>query len=145
MYAGSECVQGSIICPPSVLGIIQGGLNIIFATFLAIQARRIRFVFDDTSFELKNTDSDTSESDAALESSGENFVVGGANRWDYDSFVNWDFFPNEQFPILVYFKENQTPEVRNCYCIIILINEFPSFQRYIRKHSLDSIYNCFLV
>jgi len=107
---GSECVQGSIICPPSVLGIIQGGLNIIFATFLAIQARRIRFVFDGTSFELKNTDSDTSESDAALESSGENFVVGGANRWDYDSFVNWDFFPNEQFPILIYFKETQTPE-----------------------------------
>jgi len=107
---GSGCVEGSLICPPSTLGVIQGGLNIVFAVFLAIQARRIRFVFDDTSFELKNTDSDPSGSDATLQESGENFVVGGANRWDYDKFVNWDFFPNEQFPILVYFKETQTPE-----------------------------------
>mmetsp|Transcript_33985 Transcript_33985/g.40689 ORF Transcript_33985/g.40689 Transcript_33985/m.40689 type:complete len:246 (-) Transcript_33985:215-952(-) len=107
---GSGCVEGSLICPPSTLGVIQGGLNIVFAAFLAIQARRIRFVFDSTSFELKNTDSDSSGSDDTLQETGENFVVGGANRWDYDKFVNWDFFPNEQFPILVYFKENQTPE-----------------------------------
>ena len=26
----------------------------------------------------------------------------------YTSFVNWDFFPSESFPILVYFKETQT-------------------------------------
>jgi hypothetical protein len=41
-------------------------------------------------------------------------VVGGANRWTYDSFVNYDFFPKgwidqPQGPILVYFKETQTP------------------------------------
>jgi len=107
---GNGCVEGSLICPPSTLGVIQGGLNIVFAAFLAIQARRIRFVFDGTSFELKNTDSDPSGSDDELQASGENFVVGGANRWDYDTFVNWDFFPNEQFPILIYFKETQTPE-----------------------------------
>ena len=29
----------------------------------------------------------------------------------YDSFVNWDFFPCIQLPLLVYFKETQTPEV----------------------------------
>jgi hypothetical protein len=29
----------------------------------------------------------------------------------YDSFVNWDFFPSIQLPILVYFKETQTPKV----------------------------------
>mmetsp|Transcript_4046 Transcript_4046/g.5556 ORF Transcript_4046/g.5556 Transcript_4046/m.5556 type:complete len:92 (+) Transcript_4046:173-448(+) len=45
-----------------------------------------------------------------MEDSGENFVVGGANRWTYDSFVNWDFFPSIKFPILVYFKETQTPQ-----------------------------------
>ena len=31
----------------------------------------------------------------------------------YDSFVNWDFFPSVQLPILVYFKETQTPKVSN--------------------------------
>ena len=41
---------------------------------------------------------------------GENFVVGGENSWTYDSFVNYDFFPSRSFPILVYFKETQTPE-----------------------------------
>lgn len=87
---------------------ILGGLNIFFSSFLAIQAKRIRFVFDEDSFELKNADFGAS-SEVLLES-GENFVVGGANRWRYDTFVNWDFFPNVNTPILVYFKENQTPQ-----------------------------------
>ena len=51
----------------------------------------------------------TGDSAEGLTDSGENFVVGGANRWSYDSFVNYDFFPNRGLPILVYFKENQTP------------------------------------
>lgn len=29
--------------------------------------------------------------------------------WKYDSFVNYEFFPSEALPILVYFKETQTP------------------------------------
>ena len=41
---------------------------------------------------------------------GENVAVGGENAWKYSSFVNYDFLPSEQFPILVYFKETQTPE-----------------------------------
>ena len=36
--------------------------------------------------------------------------MGGANRWKYDSFVNWEFFPSVDLPILVYFKETQTPQ-----------------------------------
>ena len=35
-------------------------------------------------------------------------MVGGANSWRYDSFVNYDFLPSKNFPILVYFKETQT-------------------------------------
>jgi hypothetical protein len=38
---------------------------------------------------------------AAKES--ENAFVGGANRWAYDSFVNWEFWW-PAFPCLVYFK-----------------------------------------
>ena len=90
----------------SLYGIIQGGITLLFASFLAIQATRIRFVFDQTSFELKNVGGNDDE----LTDSGENFVVGGENRWAYDSFVNYDFFPSRGLPILVYFKENQTPE-----------------------------------
>lgn len=107
---GNECVDDSLICAPSIAGIIQGGLNFIFALFLTFQAGRVRFVFDDTSFELKTTGNNASESDDALGSSGENFVVGGKNRWDYDTFVNWEFFPNVDTPLLIYFKETQTPE-----------------------------------
>ena len=49
--------------------------------------------------------------------SGENVVVGGANRWGYDTFVNWRFFPSVDFPILVYFKENQTPRVSRLHFV----------------------------
>ena len=41
---------------------------------------------------------------------GENVVVGGANRWAYNTFVNYETFPKGwDVPILVYFKETQTP------------------------------------
>lgn len=107
-----SCVDGQILCPPSIFGAVKGGLSVLFASFLAIQANRIRFVFDENAFELKNVDLLKGESseDEDLKSSGENFVVGGANRWNYDSFVNWDFFPSEKYPVLVYFKETQTPK-----------------------------------
>ena len=54
-----------------------------------------------------------------LRDSLENWAVGGENRWPYDSFTNWTFFPSRMadsedaplpFPILVYFKETHTPE-----------------------------------
>jgi hypothetical protein len=34
--------------------------------------------------------------------------VGGRNRWKYDTVTNWFFIPSKDFPILVYFNENQT-------------------------------------
>ena len=38
-------------------------------------------------------------------------MVGGANRWAYNTFVNYETFPKGwDVPILVYFKETQTPE-----------------------------------
>jgi hypothetical protein len=87
-------------------GALGGGFVTLLASLFAVQASRVRFVFDETCFELKTVDSVGS---AELRDSGENIVVGGANRWAYESFVNWDFFPSPSFPILVYFKETQTP------------------------------------
>lgn len=44
----------------------------------------------------------------------------------YDSFVNWDFFPCIQLPILVYFKETQTPKVGFVSCAIAMITKVDS-------------------
>ena len=61
----------------------------------------LSFTFDDDNFSLVKSN---------LESTGENVVVGGENVWAYKSFVNYDVFPGRNFPILIYFKETQTPE-----------------------------------
>lgn len=68
--------------------------------------RTLSFCLRQDSFELKMSSG---------EDTGENIVVGGENKWAYDSFVNWEFFPKgwidqPQGPILVYFKETQTPQ-----------------------------------
>lgn len=43
-----------------------------------------------------------------LESSGENAFVGGESRWKYDTWTNWEVYPSESLPVLMYFKETQT-------------------------------------
>ena len=73
----------------------------LFGAFVAYQTATLRFKFDEDSFSLVSSDGSIN---------GENVVVGGANNWKYSSFVNYDFFPSRDFPILVYFKETQTPE-----------------------------------
>ncbi|KAL3940834.1 MAG: hypothetical protein SGBAC_004704 [Bacillariaceae sp.] len=83
-----------------VLAPVMGLLGFLFL----VQTFRLKFVCDDEAFELLNTSQE----------SGENIIVGGQNRWTYDSFVNYEFFPKgwidqPQGPILVYFKETQTP------------------------------------
>lgn len=80
---------------------ILGGIPLtLFALFLAYQTTTLRFTFDESNFSLVKSSG---------ESTGENVVVGGENVWGYDKFVNYDFFPSQSFPILVYFKETQTP------------------------------------
>eukprot|EP00591_Stephanopyxis_turris_P001338 CAMPEP_0195527780 /NCGR_PEP_ID=MMETSP0794_2-20130614/29696_1 /TAXON_ID=515487 /ORGANISM="Stephanopyxis turris, Strain CCMP 815" /LENGTH=224 /DNA_ID=CAMNT_0040658775 /DNA_START=33 /DNA_END=707 /DNA_ORIENTATION=- len=82
---------------------VFGGLALvftIFSLFLTFQTTTLRFGFDDDSFSLVKNDGS---------SLGENVVVGGENKWGYSSFKNWDFLPSADFPILVYFREDQTP------------------------------------
>jgi hypothetical protein len=106
-------VDGSL----SLVGAFGGCFITLLGVLFAIQARRIRFVFNEQYFEIKtveqtttttDTDGSSSKGIVVLKDSGENFVVGGANRWAYTSFVNWKFFPSLEVPILVYFKEIQT-------------------------------------
>ncbi|KAL7524605.1 hypothetical protein ACHAWF_001019 [Thalassiosira exigua] len=83
----------------SKLSSFLGGIPLaLFGLFLAFQTTTLRFTFDQERFSLVQSN---------LESIGENVVVGGENSWAYDKFVNYDFL---SFPILVYFKETQTPE-----------------------------------
>jgi len=87
-----------------------GGFFTLLGLLIVVQTLRIRFVFDDDSFEVKSVEPDQFFSPSAdLGTTGDNFAVGGENRWRYDSFVNWDFFPSKDLPVLVYFKETQTP------------------------------------
>jgi len=72
----------------------------VFSLFLAFQTTTLRFAFDDDSFSLVQA------SGAKMQ---DNVVVGGENRWKYSSFSNYDFLPSKGFPILVYFREDQTP------------------------------------
>jgi NIMA (never in mitosis gene a)-related kinase len=90
---------------------LVGGFITLLGVLFIVQTTRVRFVFDDQAFEVK-TKTDLFADDAQLVSSGENFAVGGENRWRYDSFVNWAFLPSEDLPILVYFKETQTPKAK---------------------------------
>jgi NIMA (never in mitosis gene a)-related kinase len=72
----------------------------LFAGLLTFQTTTLRFTFEETSFSLVQNDGS---------SIGDNIKVGGENSWKYSSFVNYDFLPSPSFPILVYFRETQTP------------------------------------
>lgn len=86
----------------SKLSAFLGGIPLtLFGLFLVFQTTTLRFTLDDDNFSLVRSGG---------ESTGENVVVGGENVWSYKSFVNYDLFPSRSFPILVYFKETQTPE-----------------------------------
>jgi hypothetical protein len=83
-----------------------GPLVTLLGVLFLVQTFRIRFTFDADNFELRMGDD--------LTDVGENVIVGGDNKWPYDSFVNWEFFPKgwidqPQGPILAYFKETATP------------------------------------
>ena len=55
-----------------------------------------------------------------LEESSNSFV-GGMNKWDYSSFVNWELWWPD-FPILVYFKETQTKPEGQIHFFPVIMN-----------------------
>ena len=112
----------SVICGfNAVTGNIFNAVGFgLLALLFAVQAGRVKFVFEDDAMELK-----IGNDNKNLNDSGENIVVGGANRWDYNTFTSWLFIPLKEFPILFYFKENQTkPEGQvHFFPIIVKANE----------------------
>ena len=102
----------------------QFGIHGFLGAFLAFQASRVRFRFSDTDLDVVFIEpgaDDSTAIDVDTESSGDNKLQGGgANKWSFDSVTNWEFwFPG--FPVLVYYKENQTrPEGQPHFFPIIM-------------------------
>jgi hypothetical protein len=110
--AGAFLALGVLLDAVPYVQFTLGPLVTALGVLFLVQTFRLRFVFDeDNYFELKTA----SAGSDSLQDAGENIVVGGANRWDCNTIVNYDFFPAGWIdkspigPILVYFKETQTP------------------------------------
>ena len=102
----------------------QFGVHGVLGAFLAFQASSVRFRFSDTDLDVVFIEpgaDDSTALDVDTESSGDNKLQGGgANKWSFESVTNWEFwFPG--FPVLVYYKENQTrPEGQPHFFPIIM-------------------------
>lgn len=59
---------------------IAAGITGVLGAFLAIQASRVKFIFEDEYLEVVIGEQ---------KEKSENAFVGGENRWKYDTFVNW--------------------------------------------------------
>lgn len=59
---------------------VAAGIAGILGAFLAVQATRVKFVFEDDALEVVIGEQ---------KEKTENAFVGGENRWKYDTFVNW--------------------------------------------------------
>lgn len=98
---------------PSLIGIFGGGFHLLFATLLWVQTARVRCVFEKDGFEFYNVRGpglDYENGKADLVKKPDNYVAGTRNRWKYDTIINYGFFPSEDFPVICYFKETETPE-----------------------------------
>ena len=71
--------------------------------FLATRTQSVRFVFDTDALEIMSKGAE-----GTLQSSRDNFAVGGRNRWTYSAITEWAMYPTPELPVLVYFRETQT-------------------------------------
>lgn len=95
------------------IDLIGGVFHLWFGSFIGKQTMKTRVVFNRDTFELKSVSNKVlglAPDKSLVKKELKNYVLGTENKWKYDTFVNWDFFPSIQFPVLVYFKETQTPE-----------------------------------
>jgi Protein of unknown function (DUF3119) len=125
----------------------QSALHALLGGFLTFQSTRVRFRFADKELDVvfvQPGDAEEAAEVADTSSSGENklqggalclfvrsrecgrtdaralCVTGGANAWSLSSITNWEFWwPG--FPVLVFYKENQTrPEGQPHFFPIIM-------------------------
>ena len=105
--AGLFLVVGGLCDVIPYLQVSVGPVFTALGLLFLVQSCRITFQFNDQN-ELELV------SGGREKEVGDNLIVGGANVWSCESIVNYDFFPpigsSPIGPILVYFKETQTPE-----------------------------------
>jgi len=113
-YHPSYTMDGS----PSLIGLLGGGFHLLFATLLWVQTSRVRCVFEKDAFEFYNVKGprldyeNHAHGNVELVRKPNNYVSDTPNRWKYDSIINYGFFPSEDFPVICYFKETETPEYK---------------------------------
>lgn len=88
-----------------------GPLLTVIGLLFFIQTIKLRFVLTGNVFSIQQVATGTEE----LMSSGENVIVGGENKWKINTVINYATFPDgwidqPQGPVLIYFKETQTPK-----------------------------------
>mmetsp|Transcript_31577 Transcript_31577/g.58190 ORF Transcript_31577/g.58190 Transcript_31577/m.58190 type:complete len:252 (-) Transcript_31577:182-937(-) len=103
------------LCLPTLWGGLGSFIHAWFGAFLLDRTNRCRVLFNDRErkFEIKNIYKEGSWSYGDKVDGFEertNYVVGGPSGWKYDKFLNYGFVPSVDVPILVYFKEDGTPE-----------------------------------
>jgi len=83
-------------------------LHGLLGGFLTFQTTRVRFRFSDDDLDVVFVDDGGDAKAVDTTSSGENMLQGGgANKWSFKSVTNWEmWWPG--FPVLVFYKENQT-------------------------------------
>jgi len=102
LTAALSALKAGLALPAPFL--IFPGFFGLLGALLTVQSGRVVFAFDDKAFEVRTGSSSTGET----QDSGENFAVGGENRWNYNTFTRWNFIPSEDFPLFMYFYETQT-------------------------------------
>eukprot|EP01040_Poterioochromonas_malhamensis_P011025 gene11025-12017_t len=90
-------------------------------SFLYVQTGKIRFLFDDEAIEVV-VSKKAESGEEKLSQTRENFAVGGRNRWKYNTITDWFFIPSKEFPVLVYFNENQTSPKGQIHFFPVLMN-----------------------
>ena len=98
-----------------IIGPFIAAPTIALGTFLTFQTGKVKFVFDDEAMEIFLVRNGENKS-------RENFVVGGKNRWKFDTFTEWGFLPSKGVPILMYFKETQTKPEGQFHLFPVIMN-----------------------
>mmetsp|Transcript_34071 Transcript_34071/g.74952 ORF Transcript_34071/g.74952 Transcript_34071/m.74952 type:complete len:258 (+) Transcript_34071:136-909(+) len=153
-----SCFNAGQVIPTGDPGLFPGifaFLHVWFGAFLADRAMRVRVVFTEDRLVMKDVydaKSGNKLEGGEMSLREKNYVLGGADGWKYENFINWGFFPSVHMPVLTYFKEDQTPpekwnvgpgayDWRNNG----MVHFFPAFgnsfqiQREFEKHNLSRV------